>query len=163
MLPEDELASWIREELSDDSTDEAVQNIVSVLQRSHLFKEVRSRNVLGDCRAIGLRHELIGKYMVARYLRPFIGRRNNSEIDLVDLSCDDKWFESFCFIIDETESTSQLNGLLNDLLDRRRKSISRRLRIVAYALKSKNDDLIEPSVRKRYLAAKIDSDLFDAV
>jgi hypothetical protein len=72
------------------------------------------------------------------------------------LSAQEEWLDLFYFIVDELDSKLALNGFLKELLDRGGDS---RLRIVAYALGTKPEDMIRGEVRHAYNLAKLGEDL----
>ncbi len=75
---------------------------------------------------------------------------------MLALSAEEEWLDVFYFIIDELDSVMELNAFLKALLDR---GGDERVRIVAYALGTKPEDMVRGEVRQAYNLAKLGEDL----
>ena len=143
---------------ADAFSDEALAEIVGAIGRSRLFREETETDVLGKRRPVtGFRHELVGKFLASRHVREVLATPGDERREAyLALSGEEAWLDLFYFIVDELDSKLALNGLLKELLDRGGDS---RLRIVAYALGTKPEDMIRGEVRQAYNLAKLGDDL----
>jgi len=128
------------------------------IRASRLFRTEVKRDILGREQSLtGFSHELIGKFLAARYLRRSIAQRpGNSLVDYVALSGDELWLEVFYFVIDEIDSTELLNRFLEETLDA---GGPVRVRIAAYAIGTKPSEQTDLAVRSAYAKAKLAEDL----
>jgi ligand-binding sensor domain-containing protein len=160
VLSEDELTRVVRRLLEEHQISEGaiVDNIVSALHKSHLFRHEQIRGKLGiPQNVIGFQHELIGKFLAARYLCSYIEAANKEiSIDLITLSNNPRWLDVFFFVIDELNSSRELNQLLMNLM---KAGGLLRTRMVAYAIGTKPAELIQNKIRESYREAKIKADL----
>jgi hypothetical protein len=132
-----------------------LQRIVQHMDRS-TFSLVR--DILGREQLLtGFRHELIGKFLAARYLRRLIAQGpGNSGVDYVTLSGGELWLDIFYFVIDEIDSTRLLNRFLEGILTA---GGPLRVRIAAYAIGTKTLQQPDTAVRSAYARAKLSEDL----
>jgi hypothetical protein len=160
VVGEEQLREWLRAELvsHDAFSDEAMADVVGAIGRSRLFREETEVDVLGRRRPVtGFRHELVGKFLASRHVREVLAMPGDERRDAyLALSGEEPWLDLFYFIVDELESKLALNAFLKELLDR---GGDARLRIVAYALKTKPEDMITGEVRQAYNLAKLDEDI----
>jgi len=159
VLPIDRLREWLLKEMQARGGDQKqrLNELMDRIARSSLFREETAINLLGQATpVIGFRHELIGKFLASRHLRPAIEQRNRETLDAwVELSRDVRWADVFCFAIDELSDSRALNAMLEWLLAQPNDV---QVRIVAYAIGTREDG-IHPGVRQAYAAAKLDEDL----
>jgi ligand-binding sensor domain-containing protein len=159
VLATDRLRDWLLKEMRDTGADhkERLNDLMDRISRSSLFREETAINLLGQATpVIGFRHELIGKFLAARHLRPAIEQRKLETLDeWVELSRDVRWLDVFCFAIDELTDHHALNAMLDWLLVDANEVQER---IVAYAIGTRADG-IRPRVLQEYAAAKLDEDL----
>jgi hypothetical protein len=152
VLQEDQLRDWIAAEPNVGADD--VVKIVKAIQASRLFRTEVRRDVLGREQPVtGFSHELIGKFLAARYLRRLIAQGpGNSAVDYVTLSGDKLWLDIFYFVIDEIDSTRLLNRFLAEILAA---GGPMRARIAAYAIGTKPLEPPDSAVRSAYAKAKL--------
>jgi len=162
VLEEGELASLVRTQVEAQQIQDpaAVQTVLDAIRRSRMFAQEKEQNIPGLSRiVVRFQHELMGKYLAACYLLPFVGKpRDEVPVNFLQLSNDPKWFDVFCFIIDKMDSSYKLNFLLNELLEDK---TSLRLQLVGYAIGTTSPDFIDRNIREDYFSAKVQADLQD--
>jgi hypothetical protein len=156
VLSDDQLRDWIAAEPNVEADDVVV--IVKVIQASRLFRNEVTRDILGREQSLtGFRHELIGKFLAARFLRRVIVQvPGDSVVDYISLSGDEFWLEVFYFVIDEIDSTLILNRFLAEILTA--DGPARRL-IAAYGIGRKTPPIANEKVRSAYNDANLAKDL----
>ncbi|HJT15524.1 MAG TPA: hypothetical protein VJ790_23075, partial [Dongiaceae bacterium] len=159
VLAIDRLREWLLKHMQTQGAGadpkERLNDLMDRISRSNLFREETAINLLGQATpVIGFRHELIGKFLASRHLRPAFEQRKRED-EWVELSRDVRWTDVFCFAIDELSDNRALNAMLEWLL---LDANDVQVRIVAYAIGTR-DDGIHPRVRQDYAAAKLDEDL----
>jgi hypothetical protein len=156
VLQEDQLRDWIAAEHSDSG--DAVNRVVQAMQSSRMFRKETERDVLGKPReVIGFRHELIGRFLAARYLhRAICTVAAQPAVDYIALASNELWLDVFYFVIDEIDSPFILNRFLGEMLDASGRA---RVRIAAYAIGTKPAEFLTEDLRRRYDTAKLTEDL----
>jgi hypothetical protein len=124
-----------------------VNDLLDRISRSSSFREEIAINVLGQATpVIGFRHELIGKFLTSRQLRPALEQRKLENLEKwVELSGDVRWLEVFCFAIDELSDNDALNEMLEGLLI---DANDVQLRIVAYAIGTRDQRILPRAHRE---------------
>lgn len=162
VVSEDDLPRWVRRLMEERSISESVtvDAIVEALQKSRMFKQEQVPGTLGIPRImIGFQHELMGKFLAARHLRSLLERGADASMaELTMLSGEPRWLDVFFFVIDELNSSLELNQFLMSLI---RAGGLTRIRLVAFALGTKPPELIQSEVRELYSKAKLEADLHD--
>jgi len=156
VLQEDQLRDWIAAE--PDVAADDVATIIKAVKASRLFRDEAKRDILGIEQPLtGFRHELIGKFLAARYLRRLIAQgRRKSTVDYITLSGEELWLDIFYFVIDEIDSTRLLNQFLAEILAA---GGPMRVRIAAYAIGTHSSEQIDTALRTVYATAKLSEDL----
>jgi hypothetical protein len=133
--------------------------VLDAIRRSCLFTQEKELTITGVLRVVvGFQHELMGKYLAACYVFPFVGQAQDSmPFDLVALSKEPEWLDIFCFLIDKIDSRLTLNRFLRRLLESKSPL---HLKLIAYAIRTKRNFLDE-SIVEDYNSAKLDADLAD--
>ena len=161
VLATDRLREWLVKQMQSQGAGadhtERLNDLMGRISRSNLFREEIAINLLGQATpVIGFRHELIGKFLASRHIRPAIEQRKQETLDeWVELSRDVQWIDVFCFAIDELSDNRALNAMLEWLLV---DATDVQVRIVAYAIGTREDG-IQQRVRQDYAATKLDQDL----
>ncbi len=162
LVSEDDLPRWVRRLMEDRSISDSatVDAIVQALQKSRMFRQEQVPGTLGISRImIGFQHELMGKFLAARHLRSLLERADDASMaELAMLSGKPRWLDVFFFVIDELNSSRELNQFLMSLI---RAGGLMRIRLVAYALGTKPSELIQSEVRELYSKAKMEADLHE--
>lgn len=172
VLGKPELAKWVRTALAEqelESEPQEVDVVTAAMSSSSLFREAgRGEQQNG----LAFDHELIGAFLAARYVRvsleepPRESRLDpakkeewqNRRKSMLDLARQEEWQNVFFFVVDEVPSAALPRMLLDDLLKR---GGDVPLRIVAYAIKSKEEEgrPLPEHILAAYTAAKLRQDL----
>ena len=158
----DEATEIIRAQLPGDSgqDDEIVQAVLGAIRKSRIFKEEIEHDSCGiSTTVVSFQHELIGKFLAARFVRLNLFHQNGrSAITLSDLTREHRFLEVFFFCLDEISSSRELTVLLSEVL-KFQDSLS--LKIVAYALATKEPNLVSEEIRIQFNAAQLAAELKD--
>lgn len=160
VLSQDMLVAWLfPQPAANHSCDQVTSHtIIETLQQSRMFTRDTEQICLGPAPSVvGFRHALMGQYLAARYLRSFVeGTAVEARIDLLTLSREPRWFEVFCFVIDDIVSPSDLNHFLRTLLSNQDEDVDYDYQhlLVAYALATKPRLWIDRDIRKAYRTTK---------